>query len=390
MGIMKGKSAYDYYKAGKYDKAAALWLPQANKGGVDVQYNLACCYMNLGQTRRGEYWLERAAKSGDREAQEDLAEMYFDGTFEQDLDKSLYYCIEAAKKNSIRAKKLIVKLVDPVAKSGSDDSKYFIAYCCLSGKHMDANEEKGFEIMEELAAKGRADAGYFMDIKNDVPEKKVKMILTHKQGGDYGYLFCMMQWQIKIIMGKVFKDAESISVKRLEKKAGKIYVKYPDEKYEVQYEVNDFNIKDVNASEDKAVTKEQILSFRDMMADMFGDSYVRDYLFAADAITVVTDTDKYVKQLNEQQIIDTVQYLAFKNAVGAVISENYENSSRVVVEVARKDEKIIDKFLITDYSCTLLDADENVEVDKANIAAFRVKMFEIFGMDYAKEFIKIV
>lgn len=382
---MRGKSAWDYYKAGKYDKAAALWLPEASKGGVDVQYNLACCYVNMGNPKRGAFWLEKAAAGGDREAMEDLAEMYFDGTLELDIDKSFYYCVEAAKKNSIRAKKLILKLIDPIAKSGSQDSRYFMAYCCLSGKHMDINEEKGFELMEALAAEGRSDAKGFMDIKNDVAGRELNMILTHKHGGNYGYVFCMMQWQIKLIMGKIFTDGKIVSINRTAKKGGKVYVKYPELKNEIQYTISDYNLGDVNAPENRKITEEQNKAYRAIIAGLFGDVYIRDYLFAPDSISIVTNTDKFVKQLSNEQIIEAVSYLAFRDAAGAIVSENYENSNRIVIDVARKEEKIIDKYLVSDYSCTLLNSDGGDEVTKLDIADFRIKMYEIFGIDYAKE-----
>ncbi|MGQ0547934.1 MAG: tetratricopeptide repeat protein [Betaproteobacteria bacterium] len=70
-------------KSGDYETARREWLPLAETGHRDAQFNLALLYENgLGvaaDAAKAAYWFERAADQGDRTAQAYLGEMYANG-----------------------------------------------------------------------------------------------------------------------------------------------------------------------------------------------------------------------------------------------------------------------------------------------------------------------
>ena len=70
-------------RAGDYETARREWLPLAQDGHRDAQFNLALLYENgLGiaaDGARAAYWFERAAEQDDRTAQAYLGEMYAKG-----------------------------------------------------------------------------------------------------------------------------------------------------------------------------------------------------------------------------------------------------------------------------------------------------------------------
>lgn len=70
-------------KSGDYEAARREWLPLAQAGHRDAQFNLALLYENgLGvaaDAAQAAHWFERAAEQDDRTAQAYLGEMYAGG-----------------------------------------------------------------------------------------------------------------------------------------------------------------------------------------------------------------------------------------------------------------------------------------------------------------------
>lgn len=70
---------------GNYDKALTLFMPLAEEGNAQAQFNLALMYHGGLGVRRSEKaaveWYQRAASNGSKEAQEFLAVGYQEGWF---------------------------------------------------------------------------------------------------------------------------------------------------------------------------------------------------------------------------------------------------------------------------------------------------------------------
>ncbi len=71
--------------AGDYETAVAKWLPLANAGDADAQFNMALIYhKGLGveaDEARAVGWYQRAAENGNQQAQGYLSVAYSEGWF---------------------------------------------------------------------------------------------------------------------------------------------------------------------------------------------------------------------------------------------------------------------------------------------------------------------
>ena len=71
------------YKAGQYKEAYKIWLPLAQKGNADAQYNIGLLYRNgygvEQNDREALIWFTQAAKQGLLDAQYNTGLMYIEG-----------------------------------------------------------------------------------------------------------------------------------------------------------------------------------------------------------------------------------------------------------------------------------------------------------------------
>ena len=77
------QQGFDAFQKNDYQTAFKLWLPLAEQGNVNAQYNLGVMYEN-GQGVKQDYfeavkWYRQAAKQGYAKAQLNLGVMYFNG-----------------------------------------------------------------------------------------------------------------------------------------------------------------------------------------------------------------------------------------------------------------------------------------------------------------------
>lgn len=77
--------AFAAAEKGNYDKALSLFIPLAEQGNAQAQFNLALMYHGGLGVKRSEQqavvWYQRAATNGSKEAQEFLAVGYQEGWF---------------------------------------------------------------------------------------------------------------------------------------------------------------------------------------------------------------------------------------------------------------------------------------------------------------------
>jgi len=95
------ETALDAFNAGDYATAYTLWLPLAQAGNIDAQFNVGVLFEN-GQGREADLvmaadWYRRAANQGDPEAQAILGDYYADGTLGPDDAEAYYWYTLAAE-----------------------------------------------------------------------------------------------------------------------------------------------------------------------------------------------------------------------------------------------------------------------------------------------------
>ena len=81
--LAESNDAWDAYKKGNYKAAYDEWLPLAEKGSAEAQFNLAGMYAKgYGVTlddKEAVYWYKKSAEQGYAKAQYNLGVMYLIG-----------------------------------------------------------------------------------------------------------------------------------------------------------------------------------------------------------------------------------------------------------------------------------------------------------------------
>jgi TPR repeat protein len=77
-------NGWDAYKNGNYLKALVEWLPLAENGDIEAQYNIAGMYAKGNGVKiddeKAVYWYKKAAKQGHPRAQYNVGVMYLIGS----------------------------------------------------------------------------------------------------------------------------------------------------------------------------------------------------------------------------------------------------------------------------------------------------------------------
>jgi len=141
------KTAKDKYKKfsdemGKVEEGLAQWLPRAEAGEAQAQYEVGRLYGGgIGHDRkRAQEWYLKAAEQGHREAQRLVAIGYeYGGGVEQDDAKAFHWYAL-------------------LARTGDADAQYMLGRHYLYGKGTDASPSTAVEWFERSAAQGNARA----------------------------------------------------------------------------------------------------------------------------------------------------------------------------------------------------------------------------------------
>ena len=109
---------YQSYLKGDYDAAYEEWLPLAELGDAEAQFNLGVMYdEGAGRTRdlgKAAEWYQKAAEQGFIDAQTNLGMMYMSGHgVPADRDVARQWLQQAAEQGDDEAAELIHKLDTP-------------------------------------------------------------------------------------------------------------------------------------------------------------------------------------------------------------------------------------------------------------------------------------
>lgn len=139
------QSGVDAAAAGDYETAFALWLPLAESGHVDAQFNLGLMFdSGTGVPRNLETaarWYRRAAEAGDRTAQSYLGEMYAKG---QGVEQSFEQAVEWYEKAAFR---------------GDSLAQYNLGILYASGKGVPLDDVYAFAWLSVAQAGGQSTNG---------------------------------------------------------------------------------------------------------------------------------------------------------------------------------------------------------------------------------------
>ncbi len=138
------QDGFDAFTAGNYKTALQKWLPLAEKGNADAQYNIGILYMKgLGvdkDLRQAFNWYKRAAVGGNVDAMYNLATMYNQG------------------KVVFRSQKDALKWWQKAADAGNDAAMFNLGVMYAYGRGVRKNTEKAITLWKKAAAKGNKDA----------------------------------------------------------------------------------------------------------------------------------------------------------------------------------------------------------------------------------------
>ncbi len=117
---------YQSYLKGDYRAAYNEWLPLAELGDVEAQYNLGVMYDEGAGMEQdlavAAKWYRRAAEQGFMDAQTNLGIMYFHGQgVERDLDEATRWFRQAASQGDSEAAAWLEKIGPGPARQAPDD-----------------------------------------------------------------------------------------------------------------------------------------------------------------------------------------------------------------------------------------------------------------------------
>ncbi len=174
-GLAQAQAGLGYmYQKGffvKQDFEAALnWYEKAaEQNDSDAQANLAAMY--LQGHKQAISWIDKAATQGQSYAQYLLGQIY---ASEEDEDKFLYWCLQAAEQNHIQSqmevavfyesqdeeesKKQAFYWYQRAAEQGHTDAFYCIAGMFLSGEGVHQDDKQALDCLNKAAHQGNVDA----------------------------------------------------------------------------------------------------------------------------------------------------------------------------------------------------------------------------------------
>lgn len=86
-----------HFEKGEYRKALEYFLPAAEQGFANAQFNAASCLLSLSDTQQAVKWLKKAAEQGHANAQYNLAVCYYNGCgVDKNIDETFKWMHAAA------------------------------------------------------------------------------------------------------------------------------------------------------------------------------------------------------------------------------------------------------------------------------------------------------
>ncbi|BBF13005.1 hypothetical protein NTHiID20_04950 [Haemophilus influenzae] len=131
------------YEQSDYQTAFKLWLPLAEQGNADAQFNLGLMYYNGRGVKQDDFeavkWFRKAAEQGDADAQFNLGVMYAKG--------------QGVKQDDVEA----VKWYRKAAEQGYADAQAVLGFSYILGKGVQVNKSLAKEWLGKACDNGNQD-----------------------------------------------------------------------------------------------------------------------------------------------------------------------------------------------------------------------------------------
>ncbi|HHV6976807.1 TPA: tetratricopeptide repeat protein [Haemophilus influenzae] len=141
--VQKFQQDLTAYEQSDYQTAFKLWLPLAEQGNADAQFNLGLMYYNGRGVKQDDFeavkWFRKAAEQGDADAQFNLGVMYAKG--------------QGVKQDDVEA----VKWYRKAAEQGYADAQAVLGFSYILGKGVQVNKSLAKEWLGKACDNGNQD-----------------------------------------------------------------------------------------------------------------------------------------------------------------------------------------------------------------------------------------